>query len=332
MNLANKLEDQFRLEYLKCVADDSSLGYPALNVALGKTLIASAWVDGVLNDDEMNCLKALVLQMPNINFEDWRKLKIYLAYPISESEQKAIVDDFIDKVYNKGHQTLAWNALLQVLQADGVITIEEKVFAHELQHSLSESSSKFLRKLKYFFFHAQIQKEPVWKGKLKGRDKFIHEFFDNPVYFIFRKALLKEDFIVTQSKPELQKICLFAAILCWIASEDSRIDLTEKDFIIETLTDICGLNQDIANCILEVANSIDISELQLSQLVRSLSDATEEEERHKLFMILAEMVSIDKILTTHECECLRTVALYLEIRKSVWYKAMEDIHLKTTFS
>ena len=194
--------------------------------------------------------------------------------------------------------------MLQILQADGVISIEEKVFAHELQSSLKESAGKFLRKLKYFFFHAQIEKEPGWKKQLEGRDKFIHEFFDNPVYFIFRKALLKEDFIVTQSKPELQKVCLFAAILCWFANEDSRIDLSEKEFIVETLTDICELNHDIANCIVEVASSIDISELQLSQLVRSLRDATEEEERHKIFMILADMVSIDKILTTHECECI----------------------------
>ena len=303
-----------------------------LNLGLGKILAAAAWMDGNLKDNELERLTALVLQMPNISFEDWRKLKIYLAYPINASEQNAIVDDFIDKVYNKDHQSLAWKSLIQILQADGVMSIEEKVFAHELQISLQESAGKFLRKLKYFFFHAQIEKEPGWKKKLEGRDKFIHEFFDNPVYFIFRKALLKEDFIVTQSKPELQKICLLAAILCWFANEDARIDLAEKDFILETLTDICGLNDDVAKCILEVASAIDVSELQLSQLTRSLRDATEEEERHQIFTILADMVSIDKILTTHECECLRTVALYLEIRKSLWYKVMEDINLKTTFS
>ena len=116
--------------------------YPALNIALGKALIASAWVDGELNEDEMACLKALVLQMPRISFEDWRRLKIYLAYPISAHEQKAIVEDLVDKVYTKGHQDFAGNALVEVLKADGVFTIEEKVFAHELQNSLKESSSR----------------------------------------------------------------------------------------------------------------------------------------------------------------------------------------------
>jgi len=314
------------------VADGTKIGYPALNVALGKTLIASAWVDGELNQDEMECLKALILQMPKISFEDWRKLKIYLAYPINKSEQSAIVDDFIDKVYNKGHQTLAWNALLQVLRADGVITLEEKVFAHELQNALKQSSSKFLRKLKYFFFHAQIENEPVWKKKLSGRDKFIHEFFDNPVYFIFRKALLKEDFEIPHSKPELQKVCLFAAILCWFANEDDRIELSEREFILNTLKNTCGVKDEVAECILRVASSIDVSELHLSQLTMSLRDSTDQAERDEIFLILAKMVILDKMLTTRECDCLRTVALYLEIREALWYHVMGDIHLKTTFS
>ena len=67
--------------------------YPAFNVSLGKTLAAAAWVDGDLNEHEMDCLKAIVLQLPYITFEDWRKLKIYLAYPISPPEQKSIIND-----------------------------------------------------------------------------------------------------------------------------------------------------------------------------------------------------------------------------------------------
>ena len=60
----------------------NNTGYKALNIALGKTLIAAAWVDGELNDKELECLKSLILQMPKITFDDWRKLKIYMAYPI----------------------------------------------------------------------------------------------------------------------------------------------------------------------------------------------------------------------------------------------------------
>ena len=35
--------------------------FPAFNIALGKTLIAAAWVDGELNHHELHCLKNLIL-------------------------------------------------------------------------------------------------------------------------------------------------------------------------------------------------------------------------------------------------------------------------------
>ena len=36
--------------------------FPAFNIALGKTLIAAAWVDGELNQHVIVCLKNLILQ------------------------------------------------------------------------------------------------------------------------------------------------------------------------------------------------------------------------------------------------------------------------------
>ena len=42
--------------------DENKLGFsefPAFNIALGKTLIAAAWVDGELNKHELLCLKNL---------------------------------------------------------------------------------------------------------------------------------------------------------------------------------------------------------------------------------------------------------------------------------
>ena len=119
-------------------------GFPAFNIALGKILISAAWVDGELNQREMNCLKNLILQFPGISFEDWRKLKIYLAYPIGKKEQDSIAKDFIDRVYLTEHRKKAWNALITVLQSDGRVNIEEKNFAEELDAALVENSESFL--------------------------------------------------------------------------------------------------------------------------------------------------------------------------------------------
>ena len=310
----------------------NNTGYKALNIALGKTLIAAAWVDGELNDKELECLKSLILQMPKITFDDWRKLKIYMAYPISAPEQVAIVENFTEKVYLKGHQKLAWNSLVQVLQADGLVNLEEKNFATELENALQESSGSFLRKIKYFLFQAKIENAPAWQSTNSERDKFIHEFFDNPVYFIFRKAILKERLEVPHSKPELQKVCLLAAILCWFAKSDDKLCLSEQEYILKILIDYCGIKRKLSECIFKVGKSIDVTDLQLSELTSSFADATPQLERDEFFVIISKMILIDRTLNPQELECLRTVALYLGISETLWKKVMGDIHLKTTFS
>ena len=33
-------------------------------LALGKAMIAAAWTDGTVNNDEINCLKDLLFQLP----------------------------------------------------------------------------------------------------------------------------------------------------------------------------------------------------------------------------------------------------------------------------
>lgn len=306
--------------------------YPAFNVSLGKTLAAAVWVDGDLNEHEMDCLKAIVLQLPHITFEDWRKLKIYLAYPISPPEQKSIINDFLEKVFHQGHSKLAIEALVKVIKADGEVTTEEQKFTRELENDLANNVGSFLKKLKFFLFKNSIQKQKSWDPDKGGREKFIHEFFDNPIYFLFRKAVLKEQLELPHSKPELQKICLYAAVLCWFAKEDDHLDLVEREFIIKTIKEHATLSDQVAHCILKIASNLHVSELQLSQLCFSMADATTQEERKKIFITLSKLILLDREMSAKECEYLRTAALYLEINEKLWVQVMGNIHLKTTFS
>ena len=50
---------------------NNSASYRALNVAVGKVLIAAAWVDGQINQYELECIKSVILRLPEITFEDW---------------------------------------------------------------------------------------------------------------------------------------------------------------------------------------------------------------------------------------------------------------------
>ena len=303
--------------------------FPAFNIALGKTLIAAAWVDGELNQHELVCLKNLILQFPGITFEDWRRLKIYLAYPMNQCEQNSIIKHFTEQVYSTGHRKHAWESLIAVLKADGKINVEEKHFAEELDETLLENSENFLRKLKFLLFKDSIKQTEPWQKNLDSRDRFIHEFFDNPAYFLFRKILLKKDIHVPHSKPELQKICLYASILCWLSNADKKITLPELHMVRSILINTCGVSEEIAKCIQDVAFSIDVSELQLSDLVSSLRDVSSSSERNELFIAMTKLVAIDNEVNDQELESLRTIAVYLEISNFVWVNSLKNIVIST---
>ena len=303
--------------------------FPAFNIALGKTLIAAAWVDGELNQHELVCLKNLILQFPGITFEDWRRLKIYLAYPMNQCEQNSIIKHFTEQVYSSGHRKHAWESLIAVLKADGKINVEEKHFAEELDEALLENSENFLRKLKFLLFKDSIKQTEPWQKNLDSRDRFIHEFFDNPAYFLFRKILLKKDIHVPHSKPELQKICLYASILCWLSNADKKITLPELHMVRSILINTCGVSEEIAKCIQDVAFSIDVSELQLSDLVSSLRDVSSSSERNELFIAMTKLVAIDNEVNDQELESLRTIAVYLEISNFVWVNSLKNIVIST---
>jgi uncharacterized tellurite resistance protein B-like protein len=238
----------------------------------------------------------------------------------------------LDKVFHKGHSKLAIEALVKVIKADGEITTEEDRFSKELENDLSTNVDSFLKKLKFFLFKNSIRQQKTWDPKKGGREKFIHEFFDNPIYFLFRKAVVKEQLELPHSKPELQKICLYAAVLCWFANEDDKIDLVERDFIIKTIKEHALLSDQVAHCILKIASNLQVSELQLSQLCFSMADVTTQEERNQIFVTLSKLILLDREMSAKECEYLRTAALYLEINEKLWVQVMGNIHLKTTFS
>jgi hypothetical protein len=92
------------------------------------------------------------------------------------------------------------------------------------------------------------------------------------------------------------------------------------------------LSDSVAHCILKIANNLNVSELQLSQLCFSMADATIQEERNKIFVTLSKLILLDREMSTKECEYLRTAALYLEINEKLWVQIMGNIHLNTSFS
>ena len=167
-----------------------------------------------------------------------------------------------------------------------------------------------------------IKRQAAWSSPGKGRDKFIHEFYDNPIYFLFRKAILKENVEVHFSKSELQKICLLSAILCYVANEDGKVNLSEREYIHQLLVTEIKITSDVAHLIIQVVMSLEINELKLRELCKSLNSSVKDNERPDLFLLIAKLVAIDGEINAGELKVLRTIALYLDINRPIWEETL----------
>ena len=67
---------------------------------LAKVMIAAAWADGTISNDEINCMKDLLFQLPEMTARDWSELEIYIDSPVVKAERERLVAD-LNRVLSK---------------------------------------------------------------------------------------------------------------------------------------------------------------------------------------------------------------------------------------
>ena len=60
----------------------------AIALALGRVIIAAAWVDGEIQQEEVSYLKDLLYQLPELPPESWGELNTSMASAVSGEEAK----------------------------------------------------------------------------------------------------------------------------------------------------------------------------------------------------------------------------------------------------
>ena len=63
----------------------------ALTLDLAKLMIAAAWADGSLSNDEINAMKDLLFTLDEISSEEWKRLEMYMNEPVAGEELEALL-------------------------------------------------------------------------------------------------------------------------------------------------------------------------------------------------------------------------------------------------
>ena len=89
-----------------------------------KALLALAWADGELSNQELNCLKNLALKF-RLPAWSWTELAPYLDDPITPQEGQDIIKNFLVLISSPKEKQLLLDSLREMANADKHISSDE---------------------------------------------------------------------------------------------------------------------------------------------------------------------------------------------------------------
>jgi len=115
---------------------------------LGKLMIAAAWADGVLSTEEVNGLKELLFQLPDISGEEWMELELYMASPVTEEERQRLLNRVLKRITSKAHKNLALEALQKLVLNESQEAEGQTEIVKQLQEDIEQGSPGFFEHLR----------------------------------------------------------------------------------------------------------------------------------------------------------------------------------------
>jgi uncharacterized tellurite resistance protein B-like protein len=279
-----------------------------LIMALGKVIIAAAWADGTIANDEVNSLKELIWRLPEVNARQWNELEIYLDSPVEAAERERLVAELRDLTTSTGQRDLALQALDNMVNADGEVTDGERAIVAEIKGALETADvgpwGAFSRLL--------IGRRTQATAGAPNREAYLDDFIRNRVYFQMKQRLAAGNIAWEIPDAELRRLGLAGGLLALIGRVQAGADSDERAAMIATLQSAWSLPAESAEFVVEVALAGG-EKLDLFRLTRELAEVTAPEERRRLLSALFAVAAADGQASFEETEQIRLIAQGLKL-------------------
>ncbi len=119
--------------------------YRDLIMALAKVIIAVAWADHELDEEEIESLKDVVHHLGStfdmgsqLSGHEWEQLKMYMESPVDQEELDQLVINLQNAIRTDDHKEMALAALDNLVTSDGEVTDEEQAALEEIKASIDD--------------------------------------------------------------------------------------------------------------------------------------------------------------------------------------------------
>ena len=291
--------------------------------ALAKVMIAAAWADGDISNEEINSLKDLLFQLPDMTASDWAELDIYIETPVGEAERSRLVADLQASLKSSQDKEMALQMIDQLASADGEISAEEKASVEEIKTAIKEANVGVFGSMGNFL-GGSVNRRSRAVTAAPNRELYLDDYVKNKVYYSVSRRLELEETEIKIPEKELRRLSLAGGLMARVAFVDHEVQEGEFDSMVNAIKGNWELSDIEAALVAETAVSTISKGLDYYRLSRRFFESTTEEERIRFMDALFAVANGDGFVSYEEIEEIRTISMVLKLT----HKQFIDAKLK----
>jgi len=281
-------------------------------MSLARLVIAAAWADSELTNEEINALKDLLFNLDQVTGEQWAELELYMDSAVSAEQTQQLLQDVLGRVKSEQDTHFVLETLEKLVAADGVVTEQEQELLEHVKDALSTVDTGLLARLSGLLRSAVTARTGTCRGATQ-RGAEIDDFIKNAIYHELKSRLQKDQAGIDLADKELRKLCLAAGLLCRIAAVDEEISDPEKQTISRVLIEKWHLSAPQADLVAEISRHRTLKGLDYFRLARGFFECTTLDERRNFLKCLFQIANACGKTSYNEIEQIRKIARSLKL-------------------
>ena len=203
-------------------------------MALAKVMIAAAWSDGDISNEEMNSLKDLLFHLPEMTASDWAELDIYVETPVGEAERARLVADLQACIKSSQDKEIALTMINELVEADGEFSAEEQASVDKIKKAIKDANVGVLGSMGNFL-GGSVKRRSKAVTDAPNRELYVDDYVKNKVYYSVSRRMELEETEINLPEKELRRLSLAGGLMARVAYVDHEVQEGEFDSMVSAI-------------------------------------------------------------------------------------------------
>jgi uncharacterized tellurite resistance protein B-like protein len=280
--------------------------------ALAKVMIAAAWADGSISHEEINCLKDLLFQLPEMTASDWAELDIYIDSPVSPAERDRLVAEMQQALSSDKDRQLALLMIDELVHADGDVPASEQAVAEAIKAAIRETNVGALGQMGKLM-RASIHRRSQALKDAPNRELFLEDFQNNRIYYNLSRRPEFSGINSGLDEQALRMLSLAGGLMARVADVDRDVQQAELDCMARAMRNHWELSAAQSLLAAQIAASEISKGWDNYRLAREFFINTTEPQRVRFLDVLFAVADGDGRVSYDETEEIRDIATALKL-------------------